>query len=833
MRKLILLIFLVLPASIFGQDLQPHHKDQPHIPALDRALLDSEIFEVRKTGKKPGAFSSQDWAALIDSVWGPGVPTPDKLAIFDLAWNAVDDGYGAFMNLNVDLDSLKNVYRPEIQNGVSRGRFAAIMTHLSLALKDAHTSIFDTPVSFGTSIQPGIPLFVVGPNRDNARFGAVLTVAPDSTLLVLKALPNHVLGLVPGDVVLGYDGIPWKELYRQVLAAELPISLFSSWGSTDHAMDDLMLRSAGLNWHLFDTLDVVKYNNGDTLSFPTSLLTGQNGTIWGQEQLDIPGVAWPNVLANDFVSWGIIDGTSIGYIYVTAWSSNSQFQISEQFHDAIDNLMNNHETTALIVDFRLNYGGWMLVPHAGYSLLFNTSVREVAFDVRGDPNDHFSMIPHPTFTADLFTIPGDPNTFYDKPIAVLTGPGAVSNGDWESLRMKFHPMVRTFGKSTNGAFTPSDNPSLGNPNWFFSRATGSGYLLDGHVYLAHTGVEIEEEVWFTKDDVAQGNDTVVESALGWIRSLSYAHNVTVDKFVTPGDTAVITAEVESPNNDSLTVVAILSDTGLSVLDSVFLFDDGNHHDGSAGDSLWGALRPVGLDEATYFVSIRTTDPVAGKLWLLDHSKSFTTIGPVIAENVLINSQTATKTIIDVSLTNLGATVVAPNVTARLRSTNPCVVRFVPDVREFGDIGPGQISGELSFRIETDGCQDTIEVDLVVSSNGRDYWRETMLIPNFPVVGIEDRPIPLKFSLKQNFPNPFNPVTTIRYDLPEDSNVDLKIYNVLGQEVRALISGRVQAGQRAVVWNGKNDSGSEVGSGVYVYRLRAGTKVMSRKMLLLK
>ena len=60
------------------------------------------------------------------------------------------------------------------------------------------------------------------------------------------------------------------------------------------------------------------------------------------------------------------------------------------------------------------------------------------------------MVPHPDFTARPFAIPGDPTTYYDKPIAVLTGTDAVSNGDWESLRMGFRPMVRTFGKPSNG-----------------------------------------------------------------------------------------------------------------------------------------------------------------------------------------------------------------------------------------------------------------------------------------------------------------------------------------------------------------------------------------------
>jgi C-terminal processing protease CtpA/Prc len=132
------------------------------------------------------------------------------------------------------------------------------------------------------------------------------------------------------------------------------------------------------------------------------------------------------------------------------------------------------------------------------------------------------MVPHPSFNSWLFTIPGDPSTYYDKPIAVLMGPGAVSNGDWESLRMGYHPMVRTFGKPTNGAFTLSDFPDLGN-DWYFSKATGSGYLVDGHVYLAHTGVKPEIKVWLERDDVAAGRDTVVDAAVRWIEGRRPRH----------------------------------------------------------------------------------------------------------------------------------------------------------------------------------------------------------------------------------------------------------------------------------------------------------------------
>jgi flagellar hook assembly protein FlgD len=88
-------------------------------------------------------------------------------------------------------------------------------------------------------------------------------------------------------------------------------------------------------------------------------------------------------------------------------------------------------------------------------------------------------------------------------------------------------------------------------------------------------------------------------------------------------------------------------------------------------------------------------------------------------------------------------------------------------------------------------------------------------------------------LRQNFPNPFNPTTIIQYALPRTSQVQIEVYNVLGQRVRTLVNEIQTPGYKVVNWDGKDDTGSEVSSGVYFCRIQAGSFVKSRKMTLLK
>jgi len=93
-------------------------------------------------------------------------------------------------------------------------------------------------------------------------------------------------------------------------------------------------------------------------------------------------------------------------------------------------------------------------------------------------------------------------------------------------------------------------------------------------------------------------------------------------------------------------------------------------------------------------------------------------------------------------------------------------------------------------------------------------------------------IPDCFQLFHNYPNPFNPSTEIKFALPEAGNVELRIFNQLGQQVAVLVNGFQQAGVHSVFWNGCDELGNTVASGVYFYKIRAGSFEQTRKMILL-
>ena len=451
--------------------------------------------------KRPGHYTLKDWRALVDSMWGPGLPTSTKLQIFDMFWNLINTSYAGFPYLDVNWDSLKALYRPEVAAGVSRGRFQAILGQMYLPLCEDHTYIADAGLdsSFMQGgefvFKPGVPMFWTNGWGPVGNFGAALTPLPDSSLLVYRAITSHPLGLVPGDIILGYDRIPWKRLYKDLLAAQLP---FEWWiipfGSTKRSLTYSLLNSAGNNWSLFDTIDVVKYASGDTVHLPTAPLAGLDWlSLYATDQVPVPGVQMPDLADEEYVSYGLID--SIGYVYVARWNAVEGLQ----FAAALADLITAKKVKGLILDFRYNLGAGdsRTAADAGLDYLFNQNPAGPSRwrnAMRNTTGDHFSFTYTAPFDQFVYMRPDS----FAGPVAVLPGPHASSFGDLNAFKMRSYPRVRFFGLPTNGSFPVAGScPYVENQwgAWYYRYAGGQMQsLVNNEGLLMHKGFPVDQEV---------------------------------------------------------------------------------------------------------------------------------------------------------------------------------------------------------------------------------------------------------------------------------------------------------------------------------------------------
>ena len=181
-----------------------------------------------------------------------------------------------------------------------------------------------------------------------------------------------------------------------------------------------------------------------------------------------------------------------------------------------------------------------------------------------------------------------------------------------------------------------------------------------------------------------------------------------------------------------------------------------------------------------------------------------------------------------------------------------------------DLGSNQLTGSIPLEIGnltnleslilfnnqlTGEIPDSI-CDLNISWDGWDFnISNNQLCPPYPSciedyvgeqnttdceqVSIIDETLPITYNLHNAYPNPFNPITTLQYDIPENANVNITIYDMMGRQVKTLVNGSQTAGYHSIQWNATNDRNEPVSAGVYLYSIEAGEFVQTKKMVLLK
>ena len=177
---------------------------------------------------------------------------------------------------------------------------------------------------------------------------------------------------------------------------------------------------------------------------------------------------------------------------------------------------------------------------------------------------------------------------------------------------------------------------------------------------------------------------------------------------------------------------------------------------------------------------------------------------------------------------------------RLKSPGAFDIRFNGGwkfVKDYGEV-------EVMSTSETITIAYNVVIDagehmnwVLTSENGKEYTLEgtgEIIVPTEEIFTLERKAIiPIAYTLHQNYPNPFNPITSLRYDLPEQAQVTLTVYDMLGREVTQIINTTQEAGFKSVQWNATDSYGKPVSAGVYLYQIRAGEFVQTKKMVLLK
>ncbi|MCP4677902.1 MAG: hypothetical protein GY854_20775, partial [Deltaproteobacteria bacterium] len=391
------------------------------------------------------------------------------------------------------------------------------LMRVTWGLSDPHTYVRSEKVC-RAEIRERPPIDLTGVSAYSTVFGTCVTATEDNELVVYRVdTESNALNLEIGDEIIGYDGKTWAKNMEQIEAAELPPC--GRVSAVPEAYDYSRQASVLMNSHLFSTLEIKRRKTGEIESidlldvYDTALPQAAPTELICPSQMPIEGIDFPQTKLSELesqnaVSWGVLPGTNTGYIYVYRWLDGDALD----FDRAVQDLM---ETDALIIDQRLNLGGRYILVYFGLPFLFGEDTKAVDFYVRDSKSDDYTALEFWFSTV----VEADPETVYDKPIAVLIGPDAMSGGDMFPYVMAKHPKVRLFGKPTAGGFG-GIKMSLSPDSYtqdFTVMVTDSvmvepttGQRLGDHINTPDT------HVWLTKDDIIAGVDTVVESALEWI-----------------------------------------------------------------------------------------------------------------------------------------------------------------------------------------------------------------------------------------------------------------------------------------------------------------------------
>lgn len=302
-----------------------------------------------------------------------------------------------------------------------------------------------------------------------------------------------------------------------------------------------------------------------------------------------------------------------------------------------------------------------------------------------------------------------------------------------------------------------------------------------------------------------------------------------DGYLRPGvDAGYLAARVLNPTGTTTRLEAALASVDGAVRDTVELFDDGAHDDGGAGDGLFAGMVGPYAHEATFVADLVTTDIDSPFVHTLPSAAGFATTGPLVAADYRF-TRNALGILLHITLANEGLSGAATGLSARIHVDDPRITDISVATRNFPDIAPGDSAESIGhYYLVSSDQPASFDVTMSISSEGFPIWTDSLTIA---LTGVTPEPVavaPERFFLAPNWPNPFNPSTTVQFGVRQAGRVTVAVFDVLGRKVVDLVDDRLQPGQYRVRWNADG-----LASGVYYLRMRAGEFTQTRKMVLMR
>jgi hypothetical protein len=369
-------------------------------------------------------------------------------------------------------------------------------------------------------------------------------------------------------------------------------------------------------------------------------------------------------------------------------------------------------------------------------------------------------------------------------------------------------------------------------------------LYDGGTFLETADGRLH--FWYTGFIFDAGYHFWINPQIGYaadLKDLPIVRSLELDRTYirTDDDTLIIKTQIENRIGHDIDVRAKFYNDITTFSEYVMLYDDGEHDDNLAQDSIYGGYW-VCAEENTFKSIVEINDLSNGftynSIVPFNLEEQVTSIGPIEVEDFSALGEDTVANygdIVNISLQliNLGSITEAQDISVRISSDDLDIDLYnEPAILSVGEIpagGTGSTDGAFTFEVLEDSSSNWPTKFLVdISSGGYYFWQDSFIVDIVSGIEKSDQNIPTVFSLDQNYPNPFNPSTTIEFAIPKTEFVSVKIYNLLGQEVATLVSQTLKAGFYKYGWNA-----SGLSSGVYYYSIKAGEFHDVKKMVLIR